>query len=68
MKGLPHVRGPEKVLLEDCLDVGDVGVVPDQVTQVEAVDHPEIDLCVTDVDQVAFLWRILAEIDRTTHG
>ena len=68
MKGLPHVRGPEKVLLEDCLDVGEVGVVPDQVTQVEAVDHPEIDLCVTDVDHLEILWRILAEIDRTTHS
>lgn len=48
--------------------MGEVGVVPDQVTQVEAVDHPEIVLCVTDVDHLEILWKILAENDRTTHN
>ena len=65
---LPHVGRPVEVLLEDCLDVGEVGVIPDQVTQIETVDHPEIDLCVTDVDHLEILWKILAENDRTTHN
>ena len=65
---LPHVGGPAEVLLEDCLDVGEVGVIPDQVTQVETVDHPEIDLGVTDVDHLEISWKILAENDRTTHN
>ena len=64
----PHVGRPVEVLLEDCLDVGEVGVIPDLVTQIETVDHSEIDLCVTDVDHLEISWKILAENDRTTHN
>ena len=67
MHNSPHVRWPKEVLLEDCPDVGYVGVVIDQVTKVEAVNHSEIDLSVTNVDHLKILWEILAETYRTTH-
>ena len=68
---LPHIWGPQKVLLEDCLDVGQVGVITDQVGQVEALDHAEVDLYVTQITQVTHLKiarNSLAEINGTTHN
>ena len=52
---LPHIWGPQKVLLEDCLYVGQVGVITDQVGQVEALDHAEVDLHVTQITHVTHL-------------